>query len=531
MQHQAPPPGSRTLCELQCRLVTVPADERRALPGPAAPDALLTATADRQQHLAGYAPVVKCPSGQWPTCYDPADGAFTSGSGGTARGGLRPLLRQLVRCLPGGTAARLERALGLAEAASCGAPVAWHPQQPLLAAVDAGGRVQVFDYAGRVPALLGAGGGAGGPAPQALAPSALLAHELQHAPAALAWRPHGGKCLAVGAAQGVCLWHLGRPPPGSGSRSDSSAWMTWLSAPGAGTVVALAWHHEGRLLAGASSDAPGFQLWDVATGTAVPVAAGPEPVTLLRWSPCGCYLLAAHPGGEFEIWETQSWWSQRWAAAEGSGGELVEACWAPDSRSLLLAYENSPQLVSLHFTGEPPSLQAQLLPLPLAELSATGGAGASRQPLVRAIAWDPRGQRLAVALGGAHPAAGSAALFDTRCDPILTARFIGFLSLAPLPGSQPSRGPFAAGGGRAGAAAEAGWEEIQPEEVAEAAGAVGGGAGAPAAARRGGGHPAAGAPAGAENRPQLAFLPGFRQGAVLAARLGDRVAAIPMYYA
>ena len=187
-------------------------------PGPAAPDALLTATADRQQHLAGYAPVVKCPSGQWPTCYDPADGAFTSGSGGTARGGLRPLLRQLVRCLPGGTAARLERALGLAEAASCGAPVAWHPQQPLLAAVDAGGRVQVFDYAGRVPALLGAGGGAGGPAPQALAPSALLAHELQHAPAALAWRPHGGKCLAVGAAQGVCLWHLGRPPPGSGSR-------------------------------------------------------------------------------------------------------------------------------------------------------------------------------------------------------------------------------------------------------------------------------------------------------------------------
>ena len=181
-------------------------------------------------------------------------------------------------------------------------------------------------------------------------------------------------------------------------------------------------------------------------------------------------------------------------------------------------------------------LNTEPLPAPLPPTSAparpcAGGAGASRQPLVRAIAWDPRGQRLAVALGGAHPAAGSAALFDTRCDPILTARFIGFLSLAPLPGSQPSRGPFAAGGGRAGAAAEAGWEEIQPEEVAEAAGAVGGGAGAPAAARRGGGHPAAGAPAGAENRPQLAFLPGFRQGAVLAARLGDRVAAIPMYYA
>lgn len=32
------------------------------------------------------------------------------------------------------------------------------------------------------------------------------------------------------------------------------------------------------------------------------------------------------------------------------------------------------QLVSLHFTGEPPSLQAQLLPLPLAELNAGGEA-------------------------------------------------------------------------------------------------------------------------------------------------------------
>lgn len=135
---------------------------------------------------------------------------------------------------------------------------------------------------------------------------------------------------------------------------------------------------------------------------------------MLRWSPCGAYLLAAHPSGDFRIWQTQvgpqpggrgraralavgglagqgvpapcavrparvpcrgrlpgssqphrwlcrlhsrdptppptlqTWWSQRWAAAEGgdSGSArcaLAEACWAPDSRSLLLAYEHSPQ--------------------------------------------------------------------------------------------------------------------------------------------------------------------------------------------
>lgn len=36
-----------------------------------------------------------------------------------------------------------------------------------------------------------------------------------------------------------------------------------------------------------------------------PSQAGPEPACLLRWSPCGSYLLAAQPGGGFRIWETQ----------------------------------------------------------------------------------------------------------------------------------------------------------------------------------------------------------------------------------
>lgn len=40
---------------------------------------------------------------------------------------------------------------------------------------------------------------------------------------------------------------------------------------------------------------------------------------------------------------------------------------------LLLAYAAAPQqLVSLHFTAEPPSLQAQLLPLSLPEIASSG---------------------------------------------------------------------------------------------------------------------------------------------------------------
>lgn len=308
--------------------------------------------------------------------------------------------------------------------------------------------------------------------------------------------------------------------------------------------------------------------------TLFPSQAGTEPVSLLSWSPCGSYLLAAHPSGSFRVWQTHSWWPLKWSAAEGKGsaaggwwvrgrappaggarrggagavvqlgspagllafgfarwhmpgcgrrapwllavvscwqlcfpltpgpsllfsqppalgawraGGIAGACWSPDSRTLLLAYAAAPQqLVTLHFTAEPPSLQAQLLPLSLPEIAGRGasrvgcgalagahkgegGAGrllsarthppsgavrhglqrqqpscqdaagaAAKSPhlllplcltangssraaaVIEGMAWDPRGQRLAVAVGGTHPAAGYVALYDTRCDPILS---------------------------------------------------------------------------------------------------------------
>lgn len=150
---------------------------------------------------------------------------------------------------------------------------------------------------------------------------------------------------------------------------------------------------------------------------------------------------------------------------------------------------------------------------------------------MQAVAWDARAQRLAIALGGSHPAAGCVALYDTRCDPILSARFIGFLRLGPLGGGDGSGGG-AAGGERV---SEPEWEEIRPEEVAEAAGAVGASA---AAVQRhapvGSGASTATATATASSQAPLAlaFLPGFGQGTVLAACCGDhRVATVPLYFA
>ena len=319
-----------------------------------------------------------------------------------------------------------------------------------------------------------------------------------------------------------------------------------------------------------------------------PRQAGLEPVTLLRWSPCGSYLLTGHAGGDFRVWETNTWWSLRWAASGGGGlggrpgrsgasGPLVDAAWAPSGRVLLLAHAHSAQLVSLQFTADAPSLQAQLLPVQLAELMAaasTGGVGQtpraglvgwlaavagrevacsdaepSRVPslvhtcclchsqrllnhpaplplpcaangksntpglLVQAAAWDARGHRLAVAVGGSHPAAGCIALYDTQVDPILSARFIGFLRPSPL---QP--------------------QLVEEEAAAAAGGCDGGGGGRGAEA---GGSWEAGssehaelppAPAADRQEVALAFHPSFGQGALLSCRSGDFIATIPMFF-
>ena len=104
-----------------------------------------------------------------------------------------------------------------------------------------------------------------------------------------------------------------------------------------------------------------------------PACAGLAATSLLSWSPHGSYLLAASPGGAFQLWETEHWTHASWKA--GASGELVGARWSPDSRAVLLAFSGSSVLSALYLVDQPPGLKAQLLPVELPDFGAPSRGG------------------------------------------------------------------------------------------------------------------------------------------------------------
>jgi hypothetical protein len=187
-------------------------------------------------------------------------------------------------------------------------------------------------------------------------------------------------------------------------------------------VTSLAWSPDGQRLAGASEDSSRVVIWDAALGTGAVLRLGLEPVTLLRWSPCGGYLFAgarragagggagrgcrggwarlhgvsggvrgaaarappspglaslpqtsraaAGAGGRFHVAETSQWRTASWSAP--AGASVTAAAWAPGARALLLAFGGGAgggSVVGLHFVGEPPSLMEQVLPVTLPEVT------------------------------------------------------------------------------------------------------------------------------------------------------------------
>lgn len=183
----------------------------------------------------------------------------------------------------------------------------------------------------------------------------------------------------------------------------------------------------------------------------------------------------------------------------------------------------------LHLTGEPPSLGAQVLPATLPGLVNLFDDHENRGSGILAAKWDSRGTRLAIALDftvdnntviNTRKSSNGpcVALYDARCDPLLTARLIGVMRLTPFGGSGRVRDV----GNNNGNSGDEDWELVEDDGVEGEEGKR-----RSATAGRSENLTDDGA---SKSSVKMVFHDNFSQGALLAVRSGDVIATVPMFF-
>uniref|UniRef100_A0A8C7ZVN0 Achalasia, adrenocortical insufficiency, alacrimia n=1 Tax=Oryzias sinensis TaxID=183150 RepID=A0A8C7ZVN0_9TELE len=254
-----------------------------------------------------------------------------------------------------------------------------------------------------------------------------LKHRLQRNVAAMQWKPLCASALAVACQNCVLVWHV---DPCSLSARPSSSCAQVLSHPGHAPVTSIAWSPSGALLLSASPMDTSMMVWDVAAESCVPLQrVGGGGVTFLSWSPDGSHVLASTPSALFRVWETRMWTCERWPCLKG---RCQSGCWSPDGSRLLFAVEGETVIYALTFAGGP---QAAAV---VADLSETTFHTEDGDLIVggeiQSLAWDPRGERLAVLLKGDPQATNRPAIiavFKTRTSPIFELLPCGFVQGEP----------------------------------------------------------------------------------------------------
>ncbi|KAF0035772.1 hypothetical protein F2P81_011084 [Scophthalmus maximus] len=252
-----------------------------------------------------------------------------------------------------------------------------------------------------------------------------LKHRLQRSVAAVQWKPLCASALAVACQNCVLVWHV---DPCSLSTRPSSGCAQVLSHPGHSPVTSIAWSPSGSLLASASPMDTAVMVWDVAAESCVPLQrVGGGGVTFLSWSPDGSHVLAPTPSALFRVWETRMWTCERWPCVKG---RCQSGCWSPDGSRLLFTVQGETVIYALTFTDAPAGISTGTSKGPqaaavVADLSETSFNTAHGDVIVggeiQSLAWDPRGERLAVLLKGDPQAADRPAIiavFKTRTNPV-----------------------------------------------------------------------------------------------------------------
>uniref|UniRef100_A0A1A8G9M0 Achalasia, adrenocortical insufficiency, alacrimia n=1 Tax=Nothobranchius korthausae TaxID=1143690 RepID=A0A1A8G9M0_9TELE len=264
-----------------------------------------------------------------------------------------------------------------------------------------------------------------------------LKHRLQRNVAAVQWKPLCASALAVACQNCLLVWHV---DPCSLSTRPSSSCAQVLSHPGHSPVTSIAWSPSGSLLLSASPMDMSMMVWDVAAESCVPLhRVGGGGVTFLSWSPDGSHVLSSTPSPLFRVWETRTWTCERWPCIKG---RCQSGCWSPDGSRLLFSVQGETVIYALTFTGTPGApasgFRGPEAAVVVADLSETTFNTPDGDVIVggevQSLAWDPRGERLAVLFKGDPQAANKPAIvavFKTRTNPVFELLPCGFVQGEP----------------------------------------------------------------------------------------------------
>lgn len=239
------------------------------------------------------------------------------------------------------------------------------------------------------------------------------------------WQPKCGYTLAVGSANGVCLWNItpsgqtiARDASTSLSAGQFSLWMNVLSYPPSGisndaqptfhqtaaSVSALSFSPGGQWLVVGHQSHGHLTVWDVALETATPLKRAGGTVRsatrYLEMSPNGQYLVSTHASGKLRLWETETWTSRVWS---GFSTDISQFAWSPDSRSLFFSVADSADIYALALYKPAPSMEAEIAVVSsfiphTVSASNNNHEGESVRVggVIKSLALDPLGKRLVV---------------------------------------------------------------------------------------------------------------------------------------
>uniref|UniRef100_A0A3P9J7Z3 Achalasia, adrenocortical insufficiency, alacrimia n=1 Tax=Oryzias latipes TaxID=8090 RepID=A0A3P9J7Z3_ORYLA len=248
-----------------------------------------------------------------------------------------------------------------------------------------------------------------------------LKHRLQRNVAAMQWKPLCASALAVACQNCVLVWHV---DPCSLSARPSSSCAQVLSHPCHAPVTSIAWSPSGALLLSASPMDTSMMVWDVAAESCVPLQrVGGGGVTFLSWSPDGSHVLASTPSALFRL-DLQTWLfgvTNQGAIVVNSNTEVKGL------KSRIQVFMQRQTKIYFSGFGRPGCGPVSGVIADVNDRIFVGGE-------IQSLAWDPRGERLAVLLKGDPQVTNRPAIiavFKTRTSPIFELLPCGFVQGEP----------------------------------------------------------------------------------------------------